>query len=171
MPLIMRERVSLSTTSTIRHLETFNHPGMKPVAIEWSDRLSTIGILDLFAGPGGLGEGFASLESLQGPPFRIMISVEKERSAHATLRLRSFLREVVRKTGRLPEEYIDFHAGVRAEPDWASVDAAAWRHAEREARCLQLGTPEAAEVLDATIEEIAPTLGETVLIGGPPCQA
>lgn len=133
--------------------------------------MSTIGILDLFAGPGGLGEGFASLESLDQHPFRIMISVEKERSAHATLRLRAFLREVVRNTGRLPKEYIEFHAGLRAEPDWASVDAAAWRHAQSEARCLELGTQETAQVIDDAIEEIAPTHDKTILIGGPPCQA
>ena len=46
---------------------------------------STFGIVDLFAGPGGLGEGFASLVEDGHAPFRIGISVEKEASAHRTL--------------------------------------------------------------------------------------
>ena len=54
---------------------------------------STFGIVDLFAGPGGLGEGFASLVEDGHAPFRIGISVEKEASAHRTLTLRAFLRE------------------------------------------------------------------------------
>lgn len=54
---------------------------------------STFGIVDLFAGPGGLGEGFASLARDGHAPFRIGISVEKEASAHRTLTLRAFLRE------------------------------------------------------------------------------
>ena len=54
---------------------------------------SAFGIVDLFAGPGGLGEGFASLVCDGTTPFRIGISVEKEASAHQTLTLRAFLRE------------------------------------------------------------------------------
>ena len=53
---------------------------------------ATFGIVDLFAGPGGLGEGFASLDVGGHAPFRIGISVEKEASAHRTLTLRAFLR-------------------------------------------------------------------------------
>lgn len=49
------------------------------------DLPSTFGIVDLFAGPGGLGEGFASLVEDGHAPFRIGISVEKETSAHLTL--------------------------------------------------------------------------------------
>lgn len=85
------------------------------------------GIVDLFAGPGGLGEGFAALDVKGYHPFRIGVSVEKEASAHRTLTLRAFLREYRAREGRLPEEYLDFHAGRSAEPDWSVLDPAAWR--------------------------------------------
>ena len=46
-----------------------------------------IPVIDLFAGPGGLGEGFSSLRDEQGKPvFKIIMSIEMERTAHATLR-------------------------------------------------------------------------------------
>jgi DNA (cytosine-5)-methyltransferase 1 len=100
-----------------------------------------------------------------------MVSAEIEPAAHATLRLRTFLREVVRKTGQLPEEYVSFHAARAPEPDWANIDAEAWNHAEAEARRLELGTVEAAEVIDSAIRDLAHQHVATILIGGPPCQA
>ncbi len=51
-------------------------------------------IVDLFAGPGGLAEGFSSIRNKDGSrPFEIALSVEKEASAFETLRLRSFFRQ------------------------------------------------------------------------------
>lgn len=131
----------------------------------------TYGVIDLFAGPGGLGEGFAALEENSHHPFRIGISVEKEASAHQTLRLRSFLREYSRKHGQLPEEFIAFHAGERDEPDWSEVDAEAWNLACSEARQLELGTAAAASEIDKAIEQLRTECDDTILIGGPPCQA
>ena len=52
-----------------------------------------IKIIDLFAGPGGLGEGFAAVGPNHNPTFKIVVSVEKEASAHKTLTLRAFTRE------------------------------------------------------------------------------
>ena len=115
---------------------------------------STFGIVDLFAGPGGLGEGFASLVEDGHSPFRIGISVEKEASAHRTLTLRAFLREYRARHGTLPEQFIDFHAGGVPEPDWSGVDASAWRSAIEEARALELGTESAATAIDAAIERL-----------------
>ena len=52
-----------------------------------------IAIVDLFSGPGGLGEGFSRVTDEQGQRrFRIDVSIECEPSAHRTLRLRAFLR-------------------------------------------------------------------------------
>ena len=57
--------------------------------------MSAIPIIDLFAGPGGLGEGFSSLKDLDGKLiFQICMSVEMEKNAHDTLRLRSFVLEL-----------------------------------------------------------------------------
>ena len=132
---------------------------------------STFGIVDLFAGPGGLGEGFASLVEDGHAPFRIGISVEKEASAHRTLTLRAFLRAHQAHHGALPRAFIDFHAGLIPEPDWSAVDAAAWQHAVDEARAVELGAETAATAIDDAIANLKDQYDDTVLIGGPPCQA
>ncbi len=132
---------------------------------------ATFGVVDLFAGPGGLGEGFASLEVGGQYPFHIGISVEKEASAHRTLRLRAFLRDHVSRHGALPEAFVKFHAGLTDEPDWSGVDAAAWTQATAEARCLELGSEAAAAAIDEAIGRLRQSFDDTILIGGPPCQA
>ncbi|MCH6205888.1 DNA cytosine methyltransferase [Brucella ciceri] len=132
---------------------------------------STFGIVDLFAGPGGLGEGFASLVKNGRAPFRIGISVEKEASAHRTLTLRAFLREYRARNDTLPDQFIEFHAGNIPEPDWSTVDADAWQLAVNEARALELGTDVAATAINKAIAELKTKYDDTILIGGPPCQA
>jgi DNA (cytosine-5)-methyltransferase 1 len=129
------------------------------------------GIVDLFAGPGGLGEGFTSLSEGTHKPFQIGISVEKETSAHQTLKLRSFLRDYRVRHRVLPKQFIEFHAGRTAEPDWNSVDAKSWLQATKEAKCLELGTTSATEAIDTAIARLRREFNDTILIGGPPCQA
>ncbi|MEZ5792205.1 MAG: DNA cytosine methyltransferase [Nitratireductor sp.] len=119
----------------------------------------------------GLGEGFASFVEDGHTPFRIGISVEKEASAHRTLTLRAFLREHQLQHGNLPAEFIDFHAGLISEPDWSDVDPESWRLAQEEARALELGTEAAAVAIDNAIRYIRDGYDDTILIGGPPCQA
>ena len=70
----------------------------------WNMR-KRIPIIDLFAGPGGLGEGFSSLTDSTGERiFQILMSVEMESSAHSTLRLRSFFRKSIWTTWRIPRQ-------------------------------------------------------------------
>ena len=70
--------------------------------------------VDIFAGPGGLSEGFSSfsLSSDNGDvyPFKSILSAEKEEAAYTTLRLRAFLRWFVytMKLPRPPKVYIDY---------------------------------------------------------------
>ena len=132
---------------------------------------ASYGVVDLFAGPGGLSEGFDPLAGTDHSPFRIGISVEKEFSAPKTLRLRSCLRAFRSEHGRLPEQYIQFHAGEQVEPSWEDIDATCWRAASHEARLLELGTPEVALMVDTAIRNIQKTHDDSILIGGPPCQA
>jgi DNA (cytosine-5)-methyltransferase 1 len=129
------------------------------------------GIVDLFAGPGGLGEGFTCFSVGRHKPFQIGISVEKETSAHQTLKLRAFLRDYRTRHGVLPKQFIEFHAGRTAEPDWNSVDAKSWLQATQEAKCLELGTTSATDAIDAAIARLRCEFDDTILIGGPPCQA
>jgi len=51
-----------------------------------------IKIIDLFAGPGGLGEGFSNC--MEDSPFEIAMSVEFEKKAHSTLTHRAFYRKL-----------------------------------------------------------------------------
>ncbi|MEX0901382.1 MAG: hypothetical protein WDZ76_01430 [Pseudohongiellaceae bacterium] len=54
-----------------------------------------IPIIDLFAGPGGLGEGFASLRGRRRQQFfKIGLSIEKDPIAHRTLTLRAVYRQL-----------------------------------------------------------------------------
>ena len=127
-------------------------------------------IVDLFSGPGGLAEGFAEFRSPKGRRrFHVALSVEKDRDAHRTLRLRAFLRTFGR---RYPSEYYDFLNGrLSEEPDWASLYPRHWATACDETRCMELGTPIASAFLRERIAAIRKQHGgRTVLLGGPPCQ-
>jgi len=173
IPAIIRDRVSWFTISTTILLASLGSPAIHTNAEIWRelDLPSSFGIVDLFAGPGGLGEGFAPLTEEGHAPYRIGISIENETSAHRTLTLRAFLRELRRRDGILPVEFIEFHAGRIAEPVWAEVDEEAWRVATEEARYLELGSHEAASEIDHAIETLRRRFDDTILIGGPPCQA
>jgi len=128
-------------------------------------------VVDLFAGPGGLGEGFAECRSGSGAPrFRTVLSVENDRHAYETLRLRAFLRKF---EDGFPDAYYRFINGHSHEPNWEELAPAKWREATDETRCLELSDDEAVRgFLDERIEQIRSHWGDrTVLIGGPPCQA
>lgn len=132
---------------------------------------NTYGVIDLFAGPGGLGEGFAGLSDGDHNPFRIVMSAEMEPSAHATLRLRSFVRAYLKEEGALPPGYAEYHVGLAPQRDWSQQCPALWRRAEDEALRLTIGSPESRGPLDAAIRQARTQFDETVVIGGPPCQA
>ncbi len=131
--------------------------------------MNPIGVVDLFAGPGGLGEGFCPLSSDRNWPYNMVVSIEKDSSAHQTLLLRSFLRKF---RGDLPEEYFRYLNGEITEPEWSAKYTEQWAEAKDEAKCLTLGEPETNHFLDGKIQEVRERFGDrTVLLGGPPCQA
>lgn len=143
------------------------------------DRADTrIRVIDLFAGPGGLGEGFATFapDPYSGwRPFRIIASVEKDPAACRTLRLRSFYRRL-RQTGDRSalNAYYAYVRGDRdspVDPD-SPVAQAAWQEAQDEVLEKELGKSEAASILKERIHraEIS-SRAPLMLIGGPPCQA
>jgi DNA (cytosine-5)-methyltransferase 1 len=126
-------------------------------------------VVDLFAGPGGLGEGFSALRGQGGERrFEIALSVEKEPWAHDTLRLRAFLRQFE----TFPDIYYAWINGDTDAPDWSSLFPSEWKAAGEEAQCLELGKKHADKAVHARVDRIGADAGDrTILIGGPPCQA
>lgn len=129
-------------------------------------------VIDLFAGPGGLGEGVSSVETPEGVrPFRIGVSVEKEPSAHKTLTTRSFFRKIKYKEGALD----DYYSYVRGDIDRDELFAKHLSESE-EATQETLEAPRALGEDNKLIHERIKSLisdhdGPKVVIGGPPCQA
>src|SRR6202035_840300 len=100
-----------------------------------------IPVIDVFAGPGGLGEGFSALrDSRSGlPRFKIALSIEKDPIAHLTLRLRSFFRQFPDE--QKPDEY--YEQIKNGKVDWGLLSRtypAESKRAEHEVWQAQLGT-------------------------------
>lgn len=130
-----------------------------------------IPVVDVFAGPGGLGEGFSAYTTKgrsKHQPFSIAISAEMEVNAAKTLRLRAFYRQF--EPGRAPVSYYDYLAG-RTDQPWTERTKAQWIASGHEARQLQLGDAADDEVLHTRIRAVASKQDPWILIGGPPCQA
>ena len=149
------------------------------VAVKWAIRSQQhaikdhmpIPIIDLFAGPGGLGEGFASLKGHKHQPFfEIGLSIEKDTVAHRTLTLRAVFRRL-HKTKNV-QHYYRYIRGEIDEAAFCRIPAVAnaFKHASREARCLELGKSDET-IIDAEIRAALNGQETWVLIGGPPCQA
>lgn len=132
--------------------------------------MPTYSVVDIFAGPGGLAEGFSSVRGHDGErAFRIELSIEKEASAYSTLLLRAFLRQF---GDSLPDCYYRFINEGGDEPDWGSLHPKEWAAARQEAWQLELGVEDPRDRLDARLDAIREASGgNTILIGGPPCQA
>ncbi len=127
-----------------------------------------IKIIDLFSGPGGLGEGFSALKDKGNPAFKIATSIEKEKSAHSTLKLRAFYRQF---GNNVPKEYFEFmkgNLGTKPEDQLYPLFEKEHLAASEEALCLTLG-----EDNREIYSKIRHSIGqdECILIGGPPCQA
>lgn len=128
-------------------------------------------VIDLFAGPGGLGEGFSSITRDDGTrAFKIKLSIEKDEHAHRTLELRAFFREF--PPGEAPNDYYDYLARRISREELFRRHRDAGTKAANEAWLAELGTE---AITDRTVDErIRAALVNRrnwVLIGGPPCQA
>lgn len=131
-----------------------------------------IPVVDLFAGPGGLGEGFSSLfDSGCKSVFEIILSVEKDPVAHKTLELRSFFRKFPRN--ETPEEYYRYLRKEISRKELFGTYPKEAAAARAEAWCATLGSGvELNHRLDDRVKYFTrKRRGMWVLIGGPPCQA
>ncbi|MEE1946961.1 DNA cytosine methyltransferase [Pedobacter sp. KR3-3] len=138
---------------------------------------NVIPIIDLFAGPGGLGEGFSSLiDENNERVFKIRLSIEKDEHAHQTLKLRSFFRQF--KPGKVPEDYYTFVRGGMTIDELYKKYPKEATHSDEEAWCGTLGIPDKDDKNGVSNEDVDERIkvalaGNTkwLLIGGPPCQA
>jgi DNA (cytosine-5)-methyltransferase 1 len=132
-----------------------------------------IPVIDLFAGPGGLGEGFSSFLYEQQPVFNIQLSIEKDPNAHRTLRLRSFFRKV--PADQVKEIYFEFMKSERTEHDESKLYSYfpdINKEINSEVLCKELGSENfPQDRVQSIINERLTDKKRWVLIGGPPCQA
>lgn len=134
----------------------------------------SIKIIDLFAGPGGLGEGFSAYKTEKSNhPFSIVMSVEKDSSAHQTLQLRAFFRKF--REGNVPDEYYNYIKDPaicsRKELFYHFNDEAEEASVETLDQPRALGTKDD-EFIFSRLKSLKYSLeGPWVVIGGPPCQA
>jgi DNA (cytosine-5)-methyltransferase 1 len=129
-----------------------------------------IPVIDVFAGPGGLNEGFSAANTRDGiPVFDIVLSIEMEQNAYETLKLRTFFRH------SSDQSRLDYYKFLRRE---ISIDSLYEMHPtlthEAEWRCWQarLGPGgQSQEVIRNRISNALAGAEDWILIGGPPCQA
>lgn len=129
-----------------------------------------IKVIDIFAGPGGLSEGFAAVRKGQShPAFDIALSIEKDRYAYQTLQLRAFYRQFLENT---PSTYYRHLRGEITRENLYAKHPREAAFAEAECWHATLG-PEGIST-DEVRERIDKAIGTDeswILIGGPPCQA
>lgn len=129
----------------------------------------TYPIVDLFAGPGGLGEGFSSLQGgKQRPRFKSVLSIECDDHAHATLLLRHFFKSFPQND--VHEDYYRFLRGELSIHELFENHPHRYEEANSTALKIRLGESTRKEVKQRLKERVE-TSDPWALIGGPPCQA
>lgn len=135
-----------------------------------------IPIIDLFAGPGGLGEGFSSVLNKSERVFDIKLSIEKDNEAHKTLELRSFFRKFI--LDNVPHEYYDVLKEKKIQKREILISELFDKYpeeaseAKKEAWKAELGNKAfPSSEIDKRIKESLNGSKDWLLIGGPPCQA
>ena len=127
-------------------------------------------VIDLFAGPGGLSEGFTKYKENGNKIFEIGLSIEKDPTAYQTLLLRSIFRKF--SDDMLPTAYLDYITGkidrekFLSDPEIKPLV----EEALHETKNITLGDY-STQKIDAWIKEKVGMQKNWVLIGGPPCQA
>ncbi|MCD4664164.1 MAG: DNA cytosine methyltransferase [Bacteroidales bacterium] len=141
--------------------------------------MSKIPVIDLFAGPGGLGEGFSSVKDEKGNfVFDIKLSIEKDETAHKTLTLRSFYRQFL-KTGHIvPKKYYEALRVNDVRKREETIEELYRKYsdessnAKEEVQKIELGNSDFPNFyVDNKIRKALKREKDWILIGGPPCQA
>jgi DNA (cytosine-5)-methyltransferase 1 len=135
----------------------------------------SIPVIDIFAGPGGLGEGFSAYKVRGEQPFKIALSIEKDAIAHQTLKLRSFCRQF--QTDEIPEAYYHRLRGEMTAAELYELFPQQAGAAHEEAWHATLGNEREAPLHELrrrvrqALHQFRDGDDRWILIGGPPCQA
>lgn len=134
-----------------------------------------IPVIDVFAGPGGLNEGFSSVTNDAGEQvFHTVASIEMETSAVQTLRFRSAMRHARSEDSGSAEAALNDFLSKKIDLGELMEDSdfkVAYDKAKREVHQFELGPESRGESDEIIRKALAPHNGPWVLIGGPPCQA
>lgn len=135
-------------------------------------KINKVLVIDLFAGPGGLAEGFTSYSTKKGKKiFEIGVSVEKEASAHKTLTTRSLFRKLSNNPKSL-KDYYNYVQGKLTREELFSKYPNEAEQALNETLNEPRTLGEDNDIIHTKIKElINKHHGFKVVIGGPPCQA
>ena len=131
-----------------------------------------IPVIDIFAGPGGLGEGFSAWADHFDLQYDVRLSVEKDSFAHSTLELRTFFREFLLSGLRVPEDYYAFLRGEISRDTLFTRHSQQAMSARKKAWLAELGGEAfPRNVVNERIKSALDGANTFVLVGGPPCQA
>lgn len=126
-------------------------------------------VVDLFAGPGGLGEGFAScIDGNDNSRFANLVSIERDECSHRTLLLRHFVRTFPQ--GECPDAYYEYLQGNVDIDNLYRQYRVQFDEASKSALRISLGPKTHASVQEILKSRLA-SKRKWVLVGGPPCQA
>ena len=125
-------------------------------------------VVDLFAGPGGLGDGFSYPHNGNRSSFKVVAAIERDESARQTLTLRHFYRYFDRET--VPDEYYSYLAGDILKEELQKKYGRQWTHAESTVLKVSLGENNHSDVKNLIAQRLRKSK-KWALIGGPPCQA
>lgn len=126
-------------------------------------------VVDVFAGPGGIGEGFSSHpRGNRDTYFKNAVSIEQDEFAHKTLFLRHFLRSF--SGSEMPEDYYRYLSKDITLDQLYNLHPKQWRHAEQSAIRISLG-PDNHTCVRNLISKRLGAKKKWALVGGPPCQA
>lgn len=125
-------------------------------------------VIDIFAGPGGLGEGFAAFNGGgKKPRFLGAVAIERDEFSHQTLLLRHFIRCF--RDG-IPDDYYEYlERRIELKELYRRFPA---QHAEAAASAVRISLgPENHNQVRKLINQKLSDCRKWVLVGGPPCQA
>lgn len=126
-------------------------------------------VVDVFAGPGGLGEGFsAALAGRAEPCFQTILSFERDEFTHRTLFLRHFLRHF--PDNEFPGEYYSYLKGNMLLDDLYRHYRNEFNKAKQSAVKLSIEQKTRKQVSQLIKQRLADRK-KWVFVGGLPCQA